>query len=295
MYAIDYNRPKLAGIPHHISGEVWFQLVSSWLLALPSIGICAYALIQTKRYHDLDEERIRPALLMESAEILACMVNWQGFEGWAYKMVRSEPQLDEYKAYRKNHYAYDYLSFLEFNADLILKSGESVGRIIIQQIVIQIEKDQYIIKFTDTIDNGQDKFRPGADIPFSRSYKNGQEEYHIKWAPDFKDITLEKSEQEGRKRSSGVVRQNLGKESDSIQEAFWKDLHNAVVDSEYNTARRDMEWRILMSIEYGMNETRSRKKPMKAVWRIRWHGTDSHAVNDYMFRRCAQEGILSAG
>lgn len=266
------------GISCAVSGEVWLQLISSWLLAIPSIGICAYALIQTKKYHDLDEERLRPELLMESAEVLMYMVNWAGFDDWAHsKDSIGVRQLEIFKQYRQEHSGkqlngekakinYDNLGFLDFKADLVLKGGESVSHITVQQITVLIGNRQYFIKFTD-------KVKTGVPISFKRSYKNGQEKYRIEWRPDFKDI--------------------LPEESEHIQEEFWDDMYNAIGDPEYNSTRRDMEWRISMGIEYGLNKSQNQKMPVSADWKIWWNEEETRAINEYTKERLSQEGMIS--
>lgn len=263
-----------------VSGEIWLQLISSWLLTLPSIGICAYALVQTKKYHDLDEQRLRPELLMESAEVLMYMVNWPGFDDWAYsKDSIGVRQLEEFKQYRQEHVgkqpdgekadiSYDNLGFLDFKANLVLKGGESVSQITVQQITVLIGNRQYLVKFTDNT-------KMGVQIDFSNSYKNGQEKYHIEWHPNFKDVVLE--------------------ENKHIQEEFWDDMYNAIGDPEYNRARRDMEWRISMGIEYGLNKSQNQKMPVSAEWTIRWNGEETRAINEYTKGRLSQEGMISIG
>ncbi len=275
MALIDCFAPQLGQLlPHHISGVIWLQLISSWMLALPSIGICAYAVLQTAQYRKLDDERLRPELLMKSAEISMCMVKWKGFDRWVdAKADIGTRQEDQYKRYRQRHSReggeeYNNLGYLVFKSDLLLKSGESVIKIIISEITIQIGDQQYLMRFNDAAESDR---KTGAHIFFERSYKNGQEEYHIEWQPDYKSIDVED------------------------EEVFWNDMYNAVVDQEYDTARKDMEWRILLSIEYGMNKSQCKKEPASAEWRIRWSGDKRETVNDYMSRQCSQEGILSIG
>lgn len=265
-------------IPCGVSGEVWLQLISSWLLALPSIGICTYALIQTKVYHDLDVERLRPELLMEATEVFMYMVNWTGFDDWAYsKDSIGVQQLEEFKRYRQEHgekqlngekakINYNNLGFLDFKADLVLKGGESVSQITVQQITVRIANRQYLVKFND-------KTKSGEQIHFDSSYKNGQEKYHIEWKPNFKDVVLE--------------------ENKHIQKEFWDDMYNAIGDSEYNSARRDMEWRISMDIEYGLNKSQHQKMPVSADWKIRWNEEEPKAINEYTKMRLSQEGMIS--
>lgn len=272
MYKIDQNVPFLSGfITHCISGEIWFQLISNWLLALPSIGICAYALIQTERYHNLEEEHMRPELLMESAELSMCMVNWKGFDQWTHSMDGIGVQQEEkYKQYREKHSKeFDKLGYLDFKSDLFLKGGESITRITIQQVIVQIGNRKYLMRFHDTGDANRDDYKDEACISFRRSYKNGLEGYHIQWQPDYMKIYSE--------------------------ESFWDDMYNAVVDSEYDIVRNEMEWRIFLNIEYGMNKSQCRKKPVGAEWRIRWSGEGREAVNDYTAKRYSQEGILIVG
>lgn len=301
MYVIDCSVPCLAYIPHRISGEVWFQLISNCLLALPSIGICAYAIIQTKNYHDLDEERLRPELLMESAEISMCMVGWSGFDHWTYsKDGIGVRQQEEYQQYRQNHKwkkvddeEPDNLGYLVFKSDLILKGGESVRQITIQQVIIRIGNCQYLMKFDDIIEKNPSEC--GMNICFDRGYKNGQEEYHIEWHPDYTDIVSIGDEQECQEQSREFVRQGRDADYEQMQENFWNDMYNALVDSEYDVARKDMEWRISMSIEYGINKTRRGKMPESVDWRIRWNGEKREFVNDYTARQSSQEGMLSIG
>lgn len=309
MYAIDCSVPCLRRIPHHISGEVWFQLISSWLLALPSIGICAYALIQTKKYHDLDEEHLYPKLLMESAEISMCMVNWTGFDQW----VRGKEdicmrQQEEYEQYRKKHGGKqsisetliqndesDNLGYLEFKSTLILKGGESVSRITIQQIAINIGNNQYHMKIANGAETGQSEYEVGARISFNRRYKNGQEEYHIIWKPDYECIVCEENEKRSRELSQEFTRQKQDVVYAHMEKIFWDDMYNAVFDSEYDIVKRDMEWQILMSIEYGINIMRRKRMSKSASWRIRWNGKMREHVNEYTKIQRSEEGIVFIG
>lgn len=272
MALIDCLAPWLGKVPHNISGAIWFQLISSLLLALPSIGICAYAVLQTARYHKLDDERLRPELLMKSAEVTMCMVKWQGFDQWVeFKDDIKVQQQDKYMQYRQKHSREDKnnnLGYLVFKSDLLLKSGESVIQITISQIIIQIGDKQYLMKFNDT---AQGDSKAGAHIFLDRSYKNGQEEYHIEWQPDYVSIAV------------------------NDEEDFWNDMYNAVVDQEYDTVRKDMEWRISLNIEYGINKSQCKKEPVSAEWRIQWSGDKRENVNGYMARQCSQEGIFSVG
>lgn len=274
MALIDCLAPWLGKVPHNISGAIWFQLIGSLLLALPSIGICAYAVLQTARYHKLDDERLRPELLMKSAEIMMCMVKWQGFDQWVeFKDDIEVQQQDKYIQYRQKHSKEDKnknennnLGYLVFKSDLLLKSGESVIQMIISQIMIQIGEKHYLMKFNDV---AQGESKVGAHIFFDRSYKDGQEEYHIEWQPDYESIAVKD------------------------EEDFWNDMYNAVVDPEYDTVRKDMEWRIFLNIGYGINKSQCKKELVSAEWRIKWSGDKREKVNDYMARQCSQEGIFS--
>lgn len=286
MALIDYFAPWLGKVPHHISGAIWFQLISSWLLALPSIGICAYAVLQTDRNRKLDDERLCPELLMKSAEISMGMIKWTGFDQWVdARDDIGEQQRDEYKRYRQKHSRVNEdekennnLGYLVFKSDLLLKGGESVIQIIISQIIVQIGGCQYLMRFADAI---QGDSKAGVQIFFDKSYKNGQEEYHIEWQPDYKSIEVE--------NEIGVW--NVIKD----EENFWNDVYNAVVDPEYDTDRKGMEWRIFLNIEYGINKSQCKKEPVDAEWRIRWNGDKREAINDYMSKQCSYEGILSVG
>lgn len=275
MYLVDYLVPWLGKlVHHHISGEIWFQLVSSWLLALPSIGICAYAVLQTARYRKLDDERLRPELIMKSAEISMCMVNWGGFDHWAETNDEiGVKQQEEYEQYRQRHSRENEdnnrnLGYLVLRADLLLKSGESVTRIMISEMRVQIGDHQYHMRYVDA---AQSDSKAGVHIFFDRSYNNGQEEYHIEWRPDYENVDAKE------------------------EEKFWNDMYSAVMDMEYDITKKSMEWTIFLNIEYGMNKSQGKRESVSAEWKIRWSGDKRESVNDYMSMQCSEKGILSVG
>lgn len=245
---------------------IYMQLISSFILALPSIGICAYAAFQTDRYAELDAERLRPELLMRSAEISMCMVNGSNFDQWLKTQKDMQEEKDAYRQYKgKYNEKYgekSYLGYITICANLRLHTGESISEITIQKIEMDVGNESFLISYTDN-----DK--KGRPVSFERNYVDSCEEYGIKFCPGYPDDPEE-------------------------QESFWDTMYNAIVSQEFDVAKRTMEWRVHMNISYGMNQSRAGEKSLRAVWKMKWDESFGEEVNRYTVKRTAKGGIVSA-
>lgn len=149
LYLMDLFLPFLSKVPHRISGEIWFQLISSIILTIPTIIISAYALIQTEKYRKLDEERYKPDLLMQRAELSMCMINWRDFFSQTNTSnilgIDEKEECEQYKKHLQQVYGmqegnYQNVGLLKLKADFILKSGDSVDWIELSEIEFEIQQ-----------------------------------------------------------------------------------------------------------------------------------------------------------
>lgn len=263
MYALDRHSFLLQKVPHSISGNIWFPLISDFMLAVPANAICAFALWQTWYYHKLDEESLYPEIRMESAVLKMRLVDWDGFANWAERRENfTQEWLDEMQDYRQKHKmesdraTYSNLGFLCLQAELLLKGGESICRMKIEEIAIQAGDQEYKLKFRQN------------SRKFLTEYENGQEKYQIDWVLDFDDIYA------------------IPKKKVSSQKTFWNDMYEILFDDNCNVTKRSMTWTISMKIYYGVNVTKRKRTPISAEWKIWWDwGTrkkfDNHAKECY--------------
>lgn len=240
---------------------IWIQLISSYILAVPSIFICAYAAYLTKKYAELDAERLRPELLLRTAKISICMVNRAKLDQC---LRASEDRWDDILLYQNdkgNQSSMPNVGYLSLAADIRLHSGESVREITIQEIEVHIGGEAFTMEYG----------APAGDARFAfltRNYIDGCEEYHIEFQPEYKDLPDRK-------------------------EHFGNLMKNAIVASEYDDTKRAMEWHIQMGIIYGINQTRAKEKSVHAECILQWDRTIETSVNENTFSRKARGGMVS--
>lgn len=271
MYVLDQQYSLLQKIPHNFSGEIWFPLISDFILTIPANAVCVFALWQTWYYHKLDEECLHPKICMKSATLEMLLVDWGEFE----KSVKCSPNFkqkwwDKLQDYRKKHKlesdgdSFSVLGFLCLHAKLFLKDGESVRRIEMEDITIRIGDQEYVMKF-------REKFRE-----FVATYKNGQEMYEIEWELDFDDINTVLSEEK------------------NSQKAFWDNIYEVLFDDNCSVTKRNMIWTVNMKINYGVNETKRKRAALSVKWEMLWDWQKRKKPNEYVRRCKAKGGVLKA-
>lgn len=269
MYVLDRHLLLLQEIPHNISGEIWFPIISDFILTIPANAICVFALWQTWYYHKLDEERLYPEVCMESAVLETQLVDWDGFETWAAgQRDFTQEWLDKLQDYRHKHKIESdmetpsNLGLLRLKAKLLLKEGESICRMEMEDIAIRIGAREYKMKF-------EEKSRK-----FVTNYKNGQEKYQIDWELDFDDM--------------GV----LPKSKTNSREDFWNDMYEVLFDGDCDVTKRNMTWMVDMKINYGVNETKRKRTTLDVKWRILWDWGKRKKLNDYAMKCKTKNGMF---
>lgn len=240
---------------------IWMQLISSYILAMPSIFICAYAAYLTKKYAELDAERLRPELLLRTAEISICMVNGAKLDQCLQVPEDMWDDILLYRDEKENFSKIPNVGYLSLAADIRLHSGESVREITIQEIEVHIGGESFTMEYGAPAGDGSFAF-------LTRNYRDGCEEYHLEFQPAYKDLPDRK-------------------------EHFGRLMKNAIAAREYDDTKRAMEWQIQMDITYGINQTRARKKSVHAECRLQWDRSVENSVEEYTFSRRARGGMVS--
>lgn len=142
MYLIDRLAPTLARKSHNIAGSVWFSVLGSMILAVPSIFVSLFAIYQSERVNELEAEKYRPLLALKRAELQACYVNWKNYRNTdSYNKMSLEEQ------YMVDLYRRDAIenncALLRIKLTLVLKNDLQVDDIEIGYIIFTIKGKKY--------------------------------------------------------------------------------------------------------------------------------------------------------
>lgn len=244
-----------------VSDDAWMQLISSFILTVPTVLICGYAAYQTDKYAKLDAERLRPELLFRSAKISVCMVDRAKLYQFLHAPEDRRDNILIYQNDRMDRGDIPDVGYLSLAANIRLHSGESIREITIHDIKVHIGGESFTMGYGAPVEDGRFVF-------LTRNFRDGCEEYHLEFQPEYKDLPEKK-------------------------ERFGKLMWNAIAASEYDVTKRAMEWHIHMGVTYGINQTRAGEKSVHAVCKLKWDRTKKTFVNNYTFRRRARDGIVS--
>lgn len=270
MWLIDLCLPCVSKLPHRISGEIWFQLISSAILTIPTTIISAYALLQTEKYRKLDEERYRPELLMQLAELSMCMINWNELN---ISGIDEKQKCEQYRERLRRDYGeqkvnYSNVGLLNLQANFVLKSGDSVDWIRLTKIEFKIQQKSYGLEFGRydiKVEKGE---RRNSNCKFEWNYEDGCETYHLEWQLDFSAIHL----------------------NDCEWEEFWDDMYEAVVADEADICKRAISANAEMQLGFGSGLNKD--EGVLANWGIRWDGTEKFSTGKCAGRVKSNSGIF---
>lgn len=142
MYFIDFMAPQLSSIRHNIVGSVWFPVLGSMILAVPSIFVSVFAIYQSERVNELQTEQYRPLLALKRTELEAYYVNWSNYtitEGYTNLNFKEQGSIDLYReATTENNCA-----LLRFKLIMVLKNDLEVDDFEIAYIIFTINGNKY--------------------------------------------------------------------------------------------------------------------------------------------------------
>lgn len=256
MYAIDLISPILAGIRHNIDGSVWFSVLGSMILAIPSIFVSVFAIYQSERVNELQAEQYRPLLALKRAELQACYVKWASYENTdSYKKMSFQEQesVDLYRgAVSENNYA-----LLRLRLIMVLKNDLEVDDLEIDYIIFTIKGKKY------RLEEKREKKDSGGGQD-----KNFRHKFEAEWELYEFDETLFR-----------LVAKDKG---------LWNELNRAMLAfGSQNPAYRNFEAEVGLRISFGADEVRTENAVIKQRF------GESQSCGDCCFRVFADSGRFS--
>jgi hypothetical protein len=256
MCIIDWLAPTLAGIPHNIDGSVWFSVLGSMILAVPSIFVSVFAIYQSERVNELQAEKYRPLLALKRAELQACYVNWPSYRNTdGYKKLSFTEQ-DRVDLYRSDAIE-NNCALLKLKFTMVLKNDLQVDDIEIGYIIFTVNGKKY------RLEEKQEKKDGGIvqDKVLKHKFESEWELYEF----------------------SETLFRFVAKDK-----ALWDELNRAMLAfSLRNPMYREFEAEVGLRISFGTEEPRTENAVLKQRF------GESQSCGDCCFRVLADSGRLS--
>lgn len=270
LLAIDKFHDKLATLTgcilredNFFSGETWFSVIASSIVAIPGIFCGVFALWQTQKLHELESRYHRPSLGLYEAKL---KVIWT--HSRHYTRISKDCHRDKYEKWALDKkFVPETANLMNLSMDIDIKNGIEVTDMRLEQIEFIFQSERYQMTF-ESMDPEWEEYRISEPI-----YRDGRYMFRINWEV-----------------APYILKDADGVSGKDIDKRFW-DCIEQFTNFENRLDMNFLKLRTRMTIkvyyEYAPAEYE------RVIGSIFWRANDGEGRSNAEASRCTKSGIFT--